>query len=309
MNKHNVSHGWDCVEDAVVRNYQGQKIIFADSDGNDANHPVILDFVSRLSVALNLQSNQIEFHTDSRFPRGYSWVYKNNNYQLDLGDHNYNCDLSQAKFVGCLAASRPSVMRARVIYELDREFGADAFITCNPQVYADFLRSYTWCNNQPIYANELAWLERKEFYKDMESSVGGLNFQHAAESWLKIWNQYKIEVVMETVEHHNEFFTDKVAKVLMTGKPFVLLSGRQSLKRLREFGFVTFSHWINETYDNCLLPSQRIAAMMQSLKQLYNISTKSTVLNDMCSHARQNIDIYRKEFGINFPNRPYNVQP
>ena len=71
-----------------------------------------------------------------------------------------------------------------------------------------------------------------------------INYRNGCVSYHDIWNKFKIEIVTETDEYQNQWFTDKTAKCLYTGKPFLLLSGPNSLGMLKRMGFVTFDQWI-----------------------------------------------------------------
>ena len=97
----------------------------------------------------------------------------------------------------------------------------------------------------------------------------------------------------ETGDYQNSWFTDKTAKCLCTGKPFLLLSGQHSLKNLKQMGFVTFNQWIDESYDECVLPGQRINAIISSLQNLYCNPAKETIIAEMQHQAKQNITHYQ----------------
>lgn len=59
-----------------------------------------------------------------------------------------------------------------------------------------------------------------------------------------------ISVVAETLDDNRIFFpTEKTGKALMSGKPFIVLSGKHFLKNLRNIGFKTFHPIIDESYD------------------------------------------------------------
>jgi hypothetical protein len=59
-----------------------------------------------------------------------------------------------------------------------------------------------------------------------------------------------ISVIAETLHDNRIFFpTEKTGKALISGKPFIVLSGKHFLKNLRSIGFKTFSPIIDESYD------------------------------------------------------------
>jgi len=58
-------------------------------------------------------------------------------------------------------------------------------------------------------------------------------------------------------------------------------------------GFVTFDQWIDESYDNCTLATQRIMVMIQSLQTLADHADRDAILDQMQTHAEKNIELYR----------------
>lgn len=76
-------------------------------------------------------------------------------------------------------------------------------------------------------------------------------------------------VVAETVTNNDCFFvTEKTAKPLMAGRPFIMLGGQHYLKRLRSLGFKTFAPVIDESYDEIADEQNRIVAAFKSFQQL-----------------------------------------
>jgi hypothetical protein len=74
----------------------------------------------------------------------------------------------------------------------------------------------------------------------------------------------------------------------------VLLSGKESLQNLRDLGFKTFSDCLDESYDQCLLPSLRIRAIIDSLTKLYNHPNREKIIENMYNIAQENIEVYNK---------------
>ena len=97
-------------------------------------------------------------------------------------------------------------------------------------------------------------------------------------------------VVAESLCDNNCFFvTEKTAKPLMAGRPFIILSGQYTLKHLRSLGFKTFTPVIDETYDEIKDNTQRIKAAFQSFVKL---SSKNPVhvyaqLKDVLDHNQK----------------------
>jgi len=59
-------------------------------------------------------------------------------------------------------------------------------------------------------------------------------------------------------------------------------------------GFVTFDQWIDESYDECVLPGQRISAIIKSLNTLYNNPDKHLIFGQMEQHAVHNTLHYHR---------------
>ena len=72
-------------------------------------------------------------------------------------------------------------------------------------------------------------------------------------------------VVAETICHNKIFFpTEKIGKPMMANRPFIVLSGKHYLRRLRQIGFKTFHPFINEDYDNIDNMEDRMRAAFDS---------------------------------------------
>jgi hypothetical protein len=67
-----------------------------------------------------------------------------------------------------------------------------------------------------------------------------------------IYNQTAYTLVCETEADASthSFFTEKIAKPMLAGRPFVVLANQHYLKRLKQLGFQTFESVIDESYDN-----------------------------------------------------------
>jgi nucleoside-diphosphate-sugar epimerase len=60
-----------------------------------------------------------------------------------------------------------------------------------------------------------------------------------------------MSVVTESLTDKNTLFlSEKIWKPIACGHPFMVLGGKGTLKKLKEFGFKTFDKWFDESYDN-----------------------------------------------------------
>jgi hypothetical protein len=279
------------VEDQLVKHYNGHNLYFYAIDGNDVSAPGLVAWIQMIQHGLHIPDSKISFISISPSLPQWHWI----SYPLDafedliqcVNPSDINTDTSQAKFVGILAGSRVSISRLRMAYNLDCTFPGDAFITFPANTAKSIL--HEWVSE--YYQSELDWVSQRKFNNDMPNSTG-IDYRHGAANYAQMWNQFHIEIVTETDEYQNQWFTDKIAKCLCTGKPFLLLSGQRSLQNLKQLGFVTFDQWIDESYDECVLPGQRINAIISSLQTLYLDPAKSSIIAEMQEHAKKNISIY-----------------
>lgn len=118
-------------------------------------------------------------------------------------------------------------------------------------------------------------------YQDAESVFRSvpLPMQYAGETdhpmhscWLSLFGEAAdslLYLVTETVatgrRHH---LTEKTFKPIALGMPFVLVATAGSLKYLRSYGFRTFGHLWDESYDDVLDDNQRVQKIGQLLAEL-----------------------------------------
>jgi hypothetical protein len=281
------------VEDQLVNHYNGQNLYFYAIDGNDVMAPGLVAWIRLIQRGLSIPDNKINFISISPSLPQWQWIPYPLDAFEDLIQHltpsDINTDTSRAKFVGILAGSRFSVSRLRLAYKLDRAFPAETFITFPAKRAQSML--HDWVSE--YYQTEIDWMSQRKFDNDL-NNIDSIDYRQGATNYSKIWNQFHIEIITETDDYQTEWFTDKTAKCLSTGKPFLLLSGQHSLKNLKRLGFVTFDQWIDESYDECVLPGQRINAIINSLQKLYLDPAKVSIIAEMQQNAKKNIDSYHK---------------
>ena len=277
------------LEDQLVLHYVGQELCFLAVDGDNVLLPQLVEWIKLIQRGLNIPNNKICFISVSPSLPQWRWTP----FPLEafeetkclLESVKINNDLSNATFVGVLAGSRWSVARMRLAYELDKAFADNAFIT--------YLHAHRFTySEEPCYQQEINWAITQKFNNDISAGHNAIDWKTGVLAYTKIWNQFQIEVICETDEYQNQWFTDKTAKCLGTGKPFLLLSGQHSLQNLKQMGFVTFDQWIDESYDECVLPAQRICAIINSLQKLHLDPAKDSIIAEMQEHAKKNINYY-----------------
>ena len=110
-----------------------------------------------------------------------------------------------------------------------------------------------------------------------------------------LWN-----LVTETVgEYPYPWLTEKTFKAVLTKRPFILVSSKNSLKRIQDHGFKTFSPWINESYDQCATVSDRIDSAVKELLPFCKMSDQQLqqFLLEISSVLEYNFNHYVENFG------------
>jgi hypothetical protein len=108
------------------------------------------------------------------------------------------------------------------------------------------------------------------------------DFELIAGAKRKPYADYFIEIVAETDILTTNWITEKTVKNLYIGKPFIMMGAVGSLAKIRSFGFLTFSPWINETYDTIENIHLRLTAVKGEIDRL---ATKS--LSELHEMQRQ----------------------
>lgn len=103
-------------------------------------------------------------------------------------------------------------------------------------------------------------------------------------------NQTAISVVLETVFDSRIHLTEKTLRPLACGHPFILAAGPGSLALLKQYGFKTFSPYIDETYDTVQDNDLRLEQIFKEMKRIQQLSAyeKSQLINQCNSIAEFN---------------------
>jgi hypothetical protein len=88
---------------------------------------------------------------------------------------------------------------------------------------------------------------------------------------IDVFNQTAYSIVAETnTDNTINFYTEKIAKPIITRRLFVAFTSYKFLENLRSSGFKTFDGIIDESYDQILDDSARYYAAMEQVKFLCN---------------------------------------
>lgn len=118
-----------------------------------------------------------------------------------------------------------------------------------------------------------------------------------------------ISVVTETLTDNNTlFFSEKIFKPLALGHPFMVLGNKGTLSKLKEFGYKTFSNWIDESYDEKETMEERALLITEQMKVLNtkNIDELKKMreeMYDICLHNQNNFrKVVKEKFSFNGQN-------
>lgn len=102
-----------------------------------------------------------------------------------------------------------------------------------------------------------------------------------------------IDVVLETLFDDSRIhLTEKILRPIACGKPFILVSTPGALQYLKDYGFLTFSPLIDESYDQINDPIDRLNAIIASMKKINDLSPtdKKRVYHELHAISRKNRD-------------------
>lgn len=288
----------DLLTDVFTQHWKGQKITVFAEDGEPIGQLGLVSFVDSLCNNLDIPRNLVTFisHNDQKIPGFKSQIldlsiFWRAKYHMHpaIDSESHRADLD-AKFVG-LSVGRYSPPRLRMMYALDQAFAGNCFIIFQRPPDFDNHQMQSWAD---LYTQEHAWLTTYTFDKDPSRTSIITDWQSSYSDYHNIWKKYQIEIVCETHADSNYWLTEKTGRCLAAGKPFLLLAGTGSLKRLHNMGFKTFNDVIDESYDRASCWTTRIVKMINSLKELHNRSDCNNAIDSLYSIAQYNKLVYLK---------------
>ena len=278
--------------DIFSTHYTNQHITVNADDGENLTASGFLEFLETVCEIFDIDKKSVVINTHNpRLTDPFTFNIKTLGVFVSAGNFipKFEKDTSQAQFVGSIIG-RFTPTRMRLSYELDQTFLGDAYIV---------FQSQCWWHHESFtetYQKEQEWFANRTFDTDLVSTArsGRIPPSDALQKYPNCWNHYQIEVVCETDPFGDFWFTEKTAKPLATGKPFMLVSGPNSLERLKEMGVETFGSVIDESYDQEPTPTKRIQAIVNSLQMLYNDTNRSKKISEMYRIAERNQEHYKK---------------
>ncbi len=184
---------------------------------------------------------------------------------------------------------RGTFYRLQIARLLKTEFENDSFISFQERGmlhdyrYARYFEDdIAWANaNTPIVYDQL--FPNRVYSHDMIVGAGR-----------KPYDQYFMEIVVETDCVSNTWITEKTVKNLYIGKPFIAMSGPHSLSQLHALGFKTFGDWIDESYDTVENNYLRFEIIKQEIRRIGSLSYNQT--NEMFLQMRPVLEHNRQRY-------------
>ena len=113
-------------------------------------------------------------------------------------------------------------------------------------------------------------------------------------------------LVTETVfDHPYSFRTEKLWKPVAVGHPFVVVGNSGYYRDLKNLGFRTFGHLIDESFDSIDNNQQRIERIAQVVTDLcgQNLPAFITAADEVCKYNQQLLEELRPKIRAEFPER------
>lgn len=129
---------------------------------------------------------------------------------------------------------------------------------------------------------------RADFISMIESlgtncQIGSIHEQHITANHSAVYhaedfNYTAISIVLETLfDDPRIHLTEKILRPIACGHPFILAAGAGSLSLLKQYGFETFSPWIDESYDSITNSQDRLTAIVAEMRRISELSPNDLI--------------------------------
>jgi hypothetical protein len=272
-----------------IGQHRNRTVIFLQRDGANLRYTGALALIQQTIMDLDLTEQSCFFY-------GYENYNLQNCTYLELDVIQMWCSL----IYGCVGGIVPS--NPHYEYHFAGLFGRYELYRLKLYQHLCSKKSLLSWNASSVYINQrfakchehdLQWFSQHTASSlDFESGHGSVSYQTSLASISTHYNRYFLEVVAETDTHGNCFFTEKTLKNFYLGKPFLLLNGVNSLKKLQQYGFKTFAPYINEEYDTCTNTYERICCIMKEIDRINHMTvdqlkTINHALGPILEHNRK----------------------
>ena len=118
-----------------------------------------------------------------------------------------------------------------------------------------------------------AWKDLSENHLPLVVDVEEWQTNHYGTSTDWLYTKTFFSVITESIYSENSLFIDeKTYKPIHNYHPFIILGTPHCLKKLKEWGFKTFSTWIDESYDEEFHPGLRMEMIVNEIDRLTKLS-------------------------------------
>ncbi len=113
-------------------------------------------------------------------------------------------------------------------------------------------------------------------------------------------------LVTETIyDYPYTFRTEKIWKPILMAHPFVVAANPGYLKDLRNAGFKTFGHLIDESYDQIASPTARLECIMDTVRGISQLGAAEfwEASRDICKYNQQHLVEYNRQQRSKLPQQ------
>jgi len=155
-------------------------------------------------------------------------------------------------------------------------------------------------------------VDRYRAYQDNFAEQGRIKLGIFNNEWGEIYLQPEpyidtyFSLVTETVfDYPYSFRTEKIGKPLAQGHPFVITANRGYYRDLREQGFRTFDHLIDESFDDIDNDQDRLDRIIAVVQDLCGQDLPSflAAAQEVCKYNQQHLYEFRDRERREFPER------
>jgi hypothetical protein len=142
-----------------------------------------------------------------------------------------------------------------------------------------------------------------QFVKEWSFDGNDLDYNLATDFDETFFKKTFVSLISETTSYNEViFFSEKIFKPIYACQPFILISSKGSLNKLKEMGFKTFDKWWDESYDGLETLKERYDAIEKILTDLCNKTDPQLInmLNEMEEILSFNYDLFTQTKNENF---------
>lgn len=120
---------------------------------------------------------------------------------------------------------------------------------------------------------------RKNPRKEHNENLLGNNQHEDLIPW-DLYANCNLEIVPESLFHEGTLMTEKICKPIVAKKPFLCLSNRYFYRDIKQMGFATFDHVIDETWAEKETLEDRANGLVDSLEQILEMGSDN--FSELC---------------------------